>query len=184
MSNPAARRYALALYQEAQDTGVTDRIDEDVETLSETLSGSRELVSLIQSPVIPRDKKDAVLQRLFDGNVEALTMRFLKLLVEKEREEMIPAVVAAYSDLRDARLGVVEAHVRTAKPLGYDETEELRKSLEAREGKTVRMKLDVDPALIGGLVVRIGDQVYDRSVRHQLGVLREQLQERAFLSQN
>ncbi len=184
MSHPVARRYALALYQEAQEKGVADRIDDDMDTLRETLHGSRELVSMFRSPIISRPKKEAVLNRLFDGKVDNLTMRFIKLLVEKEREELLPDTVSAYSALKDERLGVVEAHVRTAKPLGYDEAESLRKALEARSGKKVRMKMDVEPSLKGGLVVRIGDKVFDRSVRHQLQVLSAQFQERAFLSQN
>ena len=184
MSTPVARRYALALYQEAQEKSATDRIDEDLDVLRDTLDGSQELVSFFESPIIPRDKKEAVIQRLFEGKLSALTLSFLRLLVEKEREDLLLAIVTAYGDLRDERLGIVEAHVRTAQPLAYEETETLRKRLEAREGKQVRLKIDVDPSLIGGLVVRIGDQVYDRSVRHQLKTLRGQLKERAFLSQN
>ena len=184
MSNPVARRYALALYLEAQEKGVADRIDEDMAALGDTLSGSPELGSLFRSPVIPRPKKEAVLNRLFEGKVDDLTIRFIRLLVEKERAELLPAAVAAYAALKDERLGVVEAYVRTAKPLGFDEAESLRKALEARSGKKVRMKMDVEPSLVGGLVVRMGDKVFDRSVRHQLQVLSAQFQERAFLSQN
>lgn len=184
MSNPVARRYALALYQEAQETGVAERIDEDMGALRETLGSSPELVSLLRSPVIPRPRKEAVLGKIFEGKVAGLTMRFLRLLVNKEREELLPAAVDAYANLKDERLGIVEAHVRTARPLGDAETEALRKALEARSGKKVRMKTDVEPSLVGGLVVRMGDKVFDRSVRHQLQVLSAQFQERVFLSQN
>lgn len=182
--NPVARRYALALYGEAQDKNAVDRIDEDMAVLGETLSGSRDLVAFFESPVVAREKKEAVVGRLFDGKVSDVTLRFLRLLVEKEREDMIVAITDAYGTLRDERIGIVEAHVKTARPLGYDETQELEKALEARTGKQVRMKMDVEPSLIGGLVVRIGDQVYDRSVQHQLDQLRDQFHERAFLSQN
>lgn len=182
--NPVARRYAQALYQEANASGAVERVDQDVETLRETLAGSRELGALLRSPVVPRPKKEAVLAKLFEGTLGDLSLRFIHLLAEKEREDLLPAIVDAYMALRDERLGIVEAHVRTAKPLGYDETQQLERALEARTGKKVRMKLDVDPALLGGLVVRVGDQVFDRSLQHQLQTLREQLKERAFLSQN
>ncbi len=184
MSNTIARRYALALYQEGQEKGVADRIDEDMEALRETIEASSELVALLRSPVVPSQKKSAVLTRLFEGKVDDLTIRFINLLVGKGRESLLHATVTAYSELKDERLGIVEAHVRTAKPLGFDEAEALRKALEARSGKKVRMKLDVEPSLVGGLVVRIGDKVFDRSVSHQLKVLSAQFQERAFLSQN
>jgi F-type H+-transporting ATPase subunit delta len=182
--DPVARRYALALYQEAEARGVVDRTDDDVRALGETLDGSRELVALFESPVVAREKKEAVVRRLFEGRLGDLTLRFLGLLFEKEREDLLPAVVRAYGALRDARLGLVEALVRTARPLGYDETQQLERALAQRTGKQVRLRMEVDPALIGGLVVRIGDQVYDRSVRHQLKTLRSQFHHRAFLSQN
>ena len=179
-----ARRYAQALYQEAAAQGVTDAVDADVQILGETMDDSRELKLLFESPVISRDKKEAVLNRLFEGRVGELTTRFLALLVSKQREALVPDVVAAYRALRDEREGVVEAEVRTAQPLSSDEADRLKAGLEARVGKTVRMRIKMQPDLIGGLVVRVGDTVYDRSVRHQLEQLREQLDERAAVSLN
>ena len=184
MSNPVARRYALALYQEAEASGVVSQIDDDVEALQETLGASRELTALFESPVVAREKKEAVVRRLFGERLGELTLRFIGLLMEKEREDFLPAVIRAYGDLRDARLGIVEATVKAARPLGADDARQLEAVLAQRTGKQVRLRTEVDPGLIGGLVVRIGDRVYDRSVRHQLQTLREQLHERAFLSQN
>lgn len=184
MSTPVARRYALALYQEANGKGVADRVDADIDMLRETLDGSKELDALFRSPVISREKKEAVVKRLFVGKVDSTTLNFMQMLVQKKREEILHSVVSAYSTLRDERLGIVEAFVRTAKPLGDSEKDELKSSLEARSGKSVRMNVEVDLALLGGLVVRLGDQVYDRSVRHQLKTLHAQLEERVFLSQN
>ncbi|HYE97150.1 MAG TPA: ATP synthase F1 subunit delta [Rubricoccaceae bacterium] len=184
MSNPVARRYALALYEEAAQHGAADRVDGDMGMIAETLQGARELRAAIASPVVPRPKKEALLSRLFDGKVDDLVMRFVKLLVAKQREELLPEIVAAYVALRDERHGLIEAQVRTARPLGYDESRRLEQALAARTGKKVRLRLDVDPSLLGGLVVRVGDRVFDRSLRHQLGLLREQLADRAALSQN
>lgn len=184
MSSPVARRYAQALYQEADAKGAVDRTDDDVQTLRETFRTSRELKTLVESPIVGQDKKEAVLNRLFAEHLAPLTMRFMHLLLEKEREDELPAVIDAYAEQRDRRLGIVEAHVKTARPLSADEVEKLRERLAERTGKDVRLRLDVEPELIGGLVVRIDDTVYDRSVRHQLGALREQLAERVTLSQN
>ena len=180
----AARRYALALTQEAAQTGQTDAVDADVTFLGETLDASRELRLFFQSPVVSRDKKENVLTSLFAERVSPLTMRFLHLLVSKQREALIPDVVEAVRRLRDTTSGTVEAHVRTAKPLSESETADLKRSLETRSGQTVRMTVAVQPDLIGGLVVRVGDVVYDRSVRHQLETLREQLNERAGVTTN
>ena len=180
----AARRYALALTQEAASLGQSAAVDADVVFLGETLDNSRELVLLFQSPVVPREKKENVLKALFTDRVSPLTMRFLHLLVSKQREALIPAVVEAVRRLRDTASGTVEAHVRTAKPLSDAETATLQASLEARAGAPVRLAVTVRPELIGGLVVRVGDVVYDRSVRHQLDVLREQLGRSAGVTTN
>lgn len=177
-----ARRYAQALYQEADAAGKVDRIDEDMQSVQESLDASRELDLFFRSPVVGRDKKEAVIGKLFDGKVDPLIVRLMQLLVEKGREDILSAVVRQYSELRDERLGIVEARVRTAMPMEFDETEDLRKALEAKTGKKVRLRIEVEPELIGGAVVRIGDRVYDGSVQHQLESLRDQLAERAYLS--
>lgn len=182
--SPVARRYAQALTEEAQSAGSLDTVDADVALLAETLDGSRELRLALTSPVVAHDKKRAVLESLFEGKVSDLSLRFLRLLVEKQRDGQIPEILDAYRQLRDERTGTVEARVRTAKPLSPDEAERLKAALEARADATVRMRIDVDPALIGGLVVRVGDVVYDRSVKHQLETLRGQLAERAAVSLN
>jgi len=182
--NPVARRYALALYEEAEAKGQVDTVDSDVETLHSALDGSRDLEAVFSSPVISREKKEAILGRLFQGKVSDLTTRFVGLMVSKQREELLPETVRAYAALRDERLNIVEATVRSAQPLAHDEADRLRQRLESQTGKTVRMHMQVDPALIGGLVVRVGDVVYDRSVSHQLKTLRAQLMERAAVSLN
>ena len=182
--NPVARRYALALYEEAEAKGMVETIDSDVETLHSALDGSRDLAAVFASPIIAREKKDAVLQSLFGGKVNDLTMRFLRLMVEKQREELLPETVRTYAALRDERLNIVEATVKSAQPLAHDEADRLRQKLEAQAGKSVRVRMVVDPSLMGGLVVRMGDVVYDRSVSHQLKTMREQLLERAAVSLN
>jgi F-type H+-transporting ATPase subunit delta len=182
--NPVARRYALALYEEAEAQGQVEIVDADVETLKSALDASRELAAAMTSPIVSREKKEAILGRLFKDKVSGLTMRFLGLLVSKDREDLLPETVQTYADLRDERLGIVEAAVRSAQPLASDEADRLRQRLERQVGKTIRMRMQVDPALIGGLVVRVGDVVYDRSVSHQLKTLHAQLQERAAISLN
>ena len=178
MADPSiARRYAQALSQQAESENNVDQVDEDIELIRESLDGSRELVRFFESPVIPRQKKDAVVKELFKDRLQPTTLHFLQLLIEKKREDLFPSVVRAYRDLRDRQLGVVEAHVKSAAPLDDAETKRLETALEERTGQQVRLHTTVDPELIGGVVVRVGDTVYDGSVRHQLGVLREQLEQ-------
>jgi F-type H+-transporting ATPase subunit delta len=177
-----ARRYASALYQEAEVAGKVDRVDRDVEAVRDSIEASRELAQLFASPIVPSQKKLAVSERLFEGRVDDLVLRLVRLLIEKGREGLIPNVVRAYAQLRDERLGLVEAGVRTALPLGPDEADALKAALERTTGQKVRLRIEVDPSLIGGIVVRVGDTVYDGSARHHLERLREQFAHRVYLS--
>lgn len=176
-----ARRYARALYEEAERAQKTEQVDRDIEVIRESLEGSRELVRFFESPVISREKKETIVAELFASRVEPLTLRFLKMLVEKKRENIFPAVVTAYRELRDSRLGIVEARARTAEPLGEADKKRLEKALEEVIGKRIRLQTEIDPALIGGVVIRVGDSVYDGSVRHQLATLRDQFAQRSFV---
>lgn len=179
MSHPVARRYARALFEEARAQGQAEAIDGDIAMLQESFSVSRELVRVFESPVIPREKKKQIIKALFSGRLQPLTVRFLALLVEKERENLLPAIVAAYRALQDEVQGIVEAHARTAFPLDEQGAEPLVKKLERMTGKKIRLRLQQDPSLIGGVVVRVGDTVYDGSVRQQLITLRERLRRSA-----
>ena len=175
-----ARRYAAALYEEAEEGGIVERVDEDMEMLRKSLQGSRELVQFFESPLISAEKKHAVIDRLFEERMHALTGRLLHLLVNKGRDDVTPSLAKAYRQLRDEHEGVVEAHVRLGVALNEEEREALAKKLKTLTGQEVRLKTSVDEDLLGGLVVRIGDTVYDGSVRHQLERLRGNMKQRAF----
>lgn len=179
-----ARRYALALTQEADQAGQADAVDADVTFIAETFEGSRDLRTALQSPVVSAERKKAVLTSLFRGRLTPLAERFVGLMATKDRASLLPAVATAYGELRDAQTGTVEALVRTARPLASEDAERLRAQIEARMGGRVRLRVEIDPDLIGGLVVRVGDLVFDRSVRHQLDVLRDGFAERAAVFQN
>ena len=171
-----ARRYAQALYEEAVREQRVERVDEDIALVRQGLDASRDLVVFFESPVVPRRKKEAVVEALFAGRVEPMTLHFLRLLIEKKREALFPDVVEAYRALRDEQLGIVEARARVASALSEDEQRVLVEALERLTGAQVRLKVERDAGLLGGLVVRIGDTVYDGSVRHQLASLRERME--------
>jgi F-type H+-transporting ATPase subunit delta len=172
-----ARRYAAALYEEASTRDIVKRIDDDVEMFRKSLEASRELVQFFESPLISADKKHAVIDRLFGDRVHELTIDLLHLMVTKGRDDVTPSLAEAYRKMRDEQEGVVEANVRLATSLNEAERETLASKLQSITGQRVRLKPTVDPDLLGGLVVRIGDTVYDGSVRHQLERLREYMKE-------
>ena len=172
-----ATRYAGALYEEAEQQDIVEEIDEDVALIRESLDGSRELVNFFNSPVIGREKKERIVRELFAERVEPLTLHFLLLLVKKKRETLVLNMIRAYRRLRDEQLEITEALVRVPSALDEQERKHLKGRLETMTGRQVRLQVREDPDLVGGLVVRIGDTVYDGSVQHQLESLRERMEQ-------
>lgn len=170
-----ARRYALALAESASERNRTERVDEDVDLVRSSLDASSELERFFQSPVVPRAKKSAVIRELFGERVDRVTLDFLLLLVEKRREGMIRRILGAYRDLRDEQQGLVAVVARSARPIGEEERQRLIDSVSRITGSRVRLEMLVDESLMGGVVLRVGDTVYDGSVTNKLAALRERL---------
>jgi F-type H+-transporting ATPase subunit delta len=175
-----ARRYARALSEEAASAGKTEEVDADIALVRDSLDASRDLVRVFASPVIPREKKKAVITSLFESRIEPLTLRFMHLLVEKNREAILPMVTRSYQELRDEETGTVEARARVATKLSSGEESDMRARLERLTGSTVRLDVDVDPSILGGAIVRVGDTVYDGSVRNKLGALHAKMRQGSF----
>jgi F-type H+-transporting ATPase subunit delta len=152
------------------------RVDEDIALISDGLTNSRELENFFESPIISREKKSKVIKSLFRESVAPVTMRFLDLLVEKRREVIFSSIAMSYRELRDKQSGITSVTARVAHSLSDEDRETLVGSLEQLTGKKVRLSMSVDESIVGGMVVRVGDTVYDGSVVNQLATLRERLE--------
>ena len=169
-----AKRYAKALHETGARAGKTQRVDEDIALVAETLKGSRDLRLLFQSPIVSRERKSAVVNALFGEHVDRLTLDFVTMLVTKGREGVFAQIAEAYQSLRDEESGVVAATAKTPVAISAESEAGLRRSLEQKIGKKIRLGFETDASLLGGLVVRVGDIVYDGSVSNRLSKLREQ----------
>ncbi|TDI74251.1 MAG: ATP synthase F1 subunit delta [Bacteroidetes bacterium] len=172
-----ARRYAGALYEEAHSSSAVEATDADVALIRESLEGAPDLGHFFGSPVISREKKESTAKALFAERLQPLTMNFLLLMINKGREQLFPEVVAAYQAMRDEQSGIVRVTARVAHPVDASEEASLISAIEAKTGKTVRLNIEVDTSILGGVVVEIGDTVYDGSFVNQLKTLRERLEE-------
>ena len=172
ITSAVVRRYAQALHDEA---GNAPPVKADVTLLQRVLSEADDLARTIASPVVPRAKKRAVLEQLFGERVHLITLRFLVMLTDRGREMLLPAILEQFAVLEDRAAGIVQTHVRSAAPLDSAERTRLAAAIEKVLGCKVRLSAQTDGALLGGIVIRIGDTVYDGSVRHQLSLLRAKL---------
>ncbi len=176
-----ARRYARALLYEAERQSKTPAVDEDVALVQSSLESSRDLVNFFRSPAISREKKSKVVREIFEGKVDELTFQFLLLLVDKHREDVLHEILSAYAQMRDEHRGIVDAIARAAGSMDDAEREKLALALENLAGRRVRLQVEEESELIGGVVIRIGDMVYDGSVRRQLERLRDKMEAGSYL---
>lgn len=168
-----ARRYAEALMTAAEEQKSFETVVKDLETLDRLLRESREFGLFLKSPVIKAEKKRSILREMFAKRLSVLTVSFLDLMADKGREGLLGEVLRQFFALRDERLGIVAVDIRTAVELSSDQQERIRKKFEQLTRKTVRPAFSLDKQVQGGFVARIGDTMFDASVRHQLDVLRK-----------
>jgi len=168
-----AHRYAEALFDEAVEVDAVADVDQDVLMMRLALADSTELAQFFKSPVISRDRKLRVTEVMFEGRVSETMLRFLRLLVSKRREQIVGLVLDSYRQLRDDHLGIVEARALLAREATEADLDRLAAALKDALGKEVRLEVDLDSDLLGGVLVRVGDTVIDGSARNRLEKLRE-----------
>lgn len=172
----AAYRYAKALFTLAQDEHKHTEVREEIERLNELFEQSRELREALLMPLHPAiERKNALRAIAGVANVGALVQNFIAFLINKRRLIDFGEIVAAYAELADSAAGLVTAEVVAASPLDERRRDRLRRALSERTGQEVRLQIEVDPSLIGGAIAKVGDLVFDGSLRTQLGQLRANL---------
>jgi len=171
----AATRYAKSLIELAQEKDQLDAVFADMQLISVTISDSHELTLLLKSPIVKGDKKDKALNKIFAAQIGEISNRFISILTKKKREELLEDIsnefIAQYKKLK----GQVVANVTTAIPLdGPTKTKILDLIGSYVEGK-VELVESINPGIIGGFVIRIGDKMIDASIAKKLNDLKKEL---------
>ncbi|UCH83596.1 MAG: ATP synthase F1 subunit delta [Candidatus Latescibacterota bacterium] len=169
-----AQRYAKALHDAALAAGKADEVFADTQSLLALKTDDRSFQHFIESPQVLTDEKVRVIKTILEDRVSKLVVDLLLLLVEKKRFMFIEEILEAYRYLYEKEKGIVEVRAITAIPLEDALKDELIRKLEARINKTVRIKPEVDPNIIGGMILVMEDHILDGSIRFKL----EQLQRR------
>ena len=172
-----ANRYAEALLTTAEELHILKNVSDDLTVIQLIIKESHEFQLFLKSPVIKKEKKQTVFKATFGSSVQSLTIQFLSLLVEKERVDALPSIIEAFFRLQDEMLGIIHVRVKTAAELSQQQMTQLKQRFEAYSKKKVYFELSLDKQLIGGFIARIGDTVFDGSVKQQLELLRKRFAE-------
>jgi F-type H+-transporting ATPase subunit delta len=177
-SSVVAKRYAQALFDLAGEEKDYMKFQGELKTMNSLIEGSRDLKEFFGNPVFEDSEKKAVLvEVLKKTSISPLMQNFLKLLVDKGRINSLADISECYEGLVFQALKMSRVNVRTAFPLNDDTVGKIKAMLEKMTGKSVEMMVEQDPSLIAGMVVKIGDKVYDGSIKSQLNNIRQLLGE-------
>lgn len=168
-----ARRYADAIFESLENEEAAQAFFSDLEDLRASLKNSKELRNFFASPVIDREKKSEIIRVIADGRFGDMMTRALVLLAQKGREGYIHEIILALLELRNQQKGIQPLDVSTAVELSGDLKQRLSDGMQDFTKKNVDVNYSVDPALLGGVVIRIKDTVYDGSIARQLSRLRD-----------
>lgn len=173
-----AGRYATALFELALEANCIDAVLADLQKFDALLAESADLTRLVRSPVFAADAQLKAVAAVIDrAGVSGLAAQFLKVLTRNRRLFAVRDVIKAYGALAARHKGEVTAQVTVAEPLSEAHRNEIRDTLNAVTGKDVRVDVRIDPAIIGGLIVKLGSRMVDSSLRTKLNGLRLAMKE-------
>jgi F-type H+-transporting ATPase subunit delta len=174
INTKVAHRYAKSLLDLAAERKITDKVYEDMTLVADVITQNHNLSVMLHSPVIKTDKKETILKKIFEGKVEQVTTAFLAIITRKRREKYLQQIAAEFISIYKQSKGISIAYITTAAPID----DKLRKeilSLMKNQGGQVELVEQVKKDLIGGFILRFGDEQIDASVVRQLKTMRREL---------
>jgi F-type H+-transporting ATPase subunit delta len=172
MDERVAKRYGAAIFGAAKKAGIVGEVEQDLYGIVTILGEDDKFLDFLLSPEVRRDDKRAILEKMFESRVNALTMDTLRLLLLKRREDLLPGIYDEFERLRRDDQRVIHAKIASAEPLSENEKTALLDKLTQEIGKTLEPEFTVDPSLIGGVRVAYENMVLDGSIRGGLGRLK------------
>lgn len=171
-----AKRYAKALFEVARDQGQLSEIETELQHIQQIMDDHPEFVKFLNHPKVAKEQKIEQLKAIFQDHVSTTMIQFMQLLIQRNREEHLADIVTRYIKFANVERGLEDATVTSIQPL----TDEEKQSLAEHFGKLIRKKIrihnEVDPEILGGLIVKIGDRLYDGSVSGKLHRFKRRVQ--------
>ena len=166
--NAASARYAQALFEISLEKNELEAHYHDLKFINEAVVISPELNRLLQNPQLSADIRQKIFSDLFKNKVSEFILKFLLFVGEKKRLGQFTAIFEAYEERYLNHLGIARVHIISARELSKDHIEAISRKLEKRLQRQVESSVELDPSLIGGFKLKLGDQVYDYSIRSNL----------------
>jgi F-type H+-transporting ATPase subunit delta len=170
-----ARGYAQALFQVAQAEGALEQVEDELFRFARILENETRLRESLTDPTVPPEHRANMVQELLGPKASPHTTNIVGFVVQQGRARELPKIIDSLVQLAAEERNKAVAEVRCAVPLDGDQREKLKDAIARATGKQVEMKVLVDPSVVGGLLVRVGDQVFDGTVRHRLQMAREHI---------
>lgn len=181
-TSKVARRYASSLMGFAKEQNALEGVAADMALIASTCHASKELQSVLKSPIIKTDKKVSVLNQIFSGKIGTVSQNFLNVVAGKKRESQIEDMANAFVLLYKESKGIVIAEITTALPLD-DATRIKATALIASMGSEVELTEKIDTNIIGGFIIRVGDKQYDESVSSQLAAMKREFSKNTHIAE-
>jgi F-type H+-transporting ATPase subunit delta len=177
-------RYAASLIDLADEKNMMDTISADMDLITSSMEKSPELKRALKNPVIRPEVKTAILEEIYRTKINQETLHFVRFLVKKGRENLLYEISRKFLELRDEKSGIVNIEVRSAFELTDRQKDELKDRLEKMLNKKARIRIKIEPEIVGGFIAKVNDTVYDASVKHQLDILKQQLLKGSYAALN
>jgi len=170
-----ALKYAKALFDTALESGKLEVVTRDANFVRELREEDPAFLNFLISPEVLTEQKLEFVKTVFEPRLDPLTVNFIRLLIEKGRIDHLPGMREEFDRLQEEHQGRLKAQIMTAVPLSGEQESRLKVQLDRITGKNVEIEKQVDPAMIGGVVVHLGNTIIDRSLRYGLRQLEETL---------
>jgi F-type H+-transporting ATPase subunit delta len=175
LNRSVARRYAEAFFSIAREQNQIDSYQEELEKIVQGINTMEYLKEYFDHLLIPAKEKKEVAQKIFAEQISPITLNFLCMIIDKRREPYFEVIYKEYVEMANESRGIKKAELTAAAAISDEELEKLAERLSAASGKTVQLKLTVDPSLLGGIKIRMGDQIIDGTVAKKLEMLKREL---------
>ena len=166
-----ARRYAKGLFDVACEMNIVDEVANELDQVADLCRQEPGLKEVMEFRRVPTHVKKEIITSIMDGRISQVVIGFLEILIDKHRERSFEDIRKSYHDFYRQHMNIVVAEVRTAFPLASEYATRLQDVLQKATGKRIELEIRVQPELIGGLVVKIGDRVYDGSMTKHLEMM-------------